>query len=362
MDFSNIVISIMIKNEAPVVEKTLASYISQGFFKFMVMDTGSTDSTMDIIHKIQKHPGISLSIVEQDFIDFSTSRNQLLKYTYNIFSDCLYTLMIDSEWYLHMSDPNPLLSITSYDVIYVRIEGMNYKFKQPRLFRIGGNASFKGRIHETIYNDDPSVKIQTSPVKGFYLEWKPSHRGIHQSFRRMDRDVEILLQENDLHNGSDGRTLFYLAFTYECKNHHDKALEYYEKRMQLFDIDTDEYFLTCYYAGRLLLSRSMDLEKGIEYLEKAASVRPNRAEPLVWIGRYKNNVYEKYNYFRKACGLHFPKRGFLLEINLWRIERWKQLALCAPKVNKKKEGRLAFENIFHRLSLSEKHQLMNIYS
>lgn len=363
--FSNIVVSIMIKNESAVIEKTLVSYISHGFFKFMVMDTGSTDSTLKVLYELQKCPDIILSIVQDKFIDFSTSRNQLLKYTYDRFSDCCsYTLMIDAEWYLQMNDPHPLVATiasSTADVIYVRIQGMNYAFLQPRLFRMNGNAFFRGRIHETVYDDDPSIHIMKIPVKGFYLEWNPSIKGVHQSLQRMNRDIEILLEDNKRFDGCDGRTLFYLGFTYECKHHYNEAMKYYKQRIQLSDIDSEEYFLAYYYAGRLLLTRLMEIEKGAEFLHKAVSLRPNRVEPLVWIGRYKKDLQEKYNYFRAACSIHRPKRALLLEINIWSIERWKQLALYAPKVDRIEEGRTAFEHISGRLSEKERQQLTTIY-
>src|SRR5262245_29513686 len=95
---------IMVKNEAGSLEATLQPMVDGGIQHFVVFDTGSTDGTQDIARAFfEKNniPAAQAHIVEEPFIDFSTSRNHALEATEQLFPEATFMLMPDAEWYMH---------------------------------------------------------------------------------------------------------------------------------------------------------------------------------------------------------------------------------------------------------------------
>ena len=66
---------IMVKNEAPVILKTLESVASR-VEKIFVYDTGSTDNTIDICKNYAPH----IEVKEGPWVNFSVSRNEALEW------------------------------------------------------------------------------------------------------------------------------------------------------------------------------------------------------------------------------------------------------------------------------------------
>src|SRR5690348_5608822 len=67
-----ICLSMIVKNEAPVIERCLRS-VKPYVHAWAVSDTGSTDGTQDIIRKFMADlPG---ELIERPWVDFSANRN-----------------------------------------------------------------------------------------------------------------------------------------------------------------------------------------------------------------------------------------------------------------------------------------------
>ena len=83
----------MIKNEEKRIHVSLESIV--GVCKSLIFyDTGSTDSTKDIVREFAAKHGVTLNIIEGIFVDFSTSRNVLLDYA-DQFEEIDYLLLLD---------------------------------------------------------------------------------------------------------------------------------------------------------------------------------------------------------------------------------------------------------------------------
>ncbi|HSC24856.1 MAG TPA: hypothetical protein VLB80_01395, partial [Candidatus Babeliales bacterium] len=96
---------IMVKNEVDVIIPTLQPFIDAGITSFLVYDTGSTDGTQNKIkNHFQEHCLNHTYIIEEPFVDFSTSRNRALELAEHIFVNNTFLLMLDAEWYIHNVD------------------------------------------------------------------------------------------------------------------------------------------------------------------------------------------------------------------------------------------------------------------
>jgi hypothetical protein len=94
---SHACLALMQKNEGPIIKRLFDSV--KGFVdEYCVVDTGSTDNTVEVIKSIDM-PGV---LVQEPFVDFATSRNFLLD-TCRARMTCDYLLLLDADMVLHVS-------------------------------------------------------------------------------------------------------------------------------------------------------------------------------------------------------------------------------------------------------------------
>jgi hypothetical protein len=93
----------MVKNEAHTIRDTLAS-VSPYIDSWLIMDTGSNDGTQSVIRDyFSRESPIRGRLLEEPFIDFSTSRNVALDAASDD-NDTHWHLLLDGDDYLR--DPN----------------------------------------------------------------------------------------------------------------------------------------------------------------------------------------------------------------------------------------------------------------
>jgi len=281
---------IMVKNEAEVIEATLQPFFEAGIQHYVIFDTGSTDDTvsltLDLFSKYNIEHG---HVVEKPFINFATSRNDAIEAAEEIFPHAAFFFMIDAEWY--MRNVKTLLEFCqshincTKDLYGVRLGHDTFKNYIPRLFRAHKGVRFCGAVHEYI-NKITEVKVPDEA----YIYWNPSINGIEKSRQRWHRDCNILLEEHEK-NPSDPRTVFYLAQSHACLQHHEQARFWYEKRCSM-----NGFYEENYIAHVRLAQAYQDLDnwpQALFYFIRAYSMNPERVEPLVRIAKY----YLKQNNF-----------------------------------------------------------------
>jgi hypothetical protein len=90
----------IVKNEARFIAGMLHSCIPIASF-VLVVDTGSTDATLDIVREVLTAAGRPFRIIETDFVDFATARNVAVD---NMPDWIQWTLMMDADEHLVMED------------------------------------------------------------------------------------------------------------------------------------------------------------------------------------------------------------------------------------------------------------------
>lgn len=326
----------MVKNEAPVIEATLQPFVENGVKDFVIFDTGSTDGTQEIAAHFFKRCNItSAYILEEPFIDFSTSRNHALDAVESLFPQAIFMLMPDAEWYIY--NVKELLKFCvahqfdyhdSY-LVPIRI-GIEEDYTS-RLIRCRKGVRFVGPVHEAL-NHVTYAKLPND----IYFEYRPSQEGSAKSAQRWMRDRDILLKSY-AENPHDSRTLFYLAQTYECLQDWENAYLHYEKRAQIRGWD-EENFATVYRMGRvaqMLASnvRNLQAPLAVAHYLTAYSLRPHRAEPLIRIAQYYLNTQDMYLAFlfaSRAAKIPYPSNDILfVEKYMYDFVRYDILGRCA---------------------------------
>ena len=339
---------LMVKNEASVIEATLQPFVDGGVKDFLIFDTGSTDDTQKITADFfERHNITDAHIIEEPFVDFSTSRNRALELTETLFPEATFMLMPDSEWYMHgvegllqfchdhQDDPH-----VSY---LVPIRSTTDAFYTSRLIRCRRGIRFVGAVHEAL-NVISYIKLPDA----IYFEWRPSQTGNKKSAQRWLRDRDLLLKSY-AENPNDPRTLFYLGQTYQCLGDYENAYIYYAKRDEIQGWD-EENFATKLRLGdvaqHLALSAPASLcPLAIRHYLEAFSARPSRAEPLVRIAQYymdKGDMHLAFLFASRAVNIPYPEHDILfIEKYTYDFTRYDVLGISAWYVGEYEIGEWA---------------------
>jgi hypothetical protein len=141
----------ILKNEAHNIAKTIAS-VRGAVDRVVVLDTGSTDGTQDVVLAACQSAGIPLSLYEEPFVDFATTRNRCNELHAAEPDASVFTLMMSGDETLsggaalreyleaHREDPRGAHDVT-----------MNIKFaywSYPRVLRTDSKWKYVGKVHE----------------------------------------------------------------------------------------------------------------------------------------------------------------------------------------------------------------------
>lgn len=338
-----LVLVLMVKNEEAVMKATLQPFLDASLDNYLILDTGSTDNTVAITKKLFEEYKVKHGyIVEEPFVDFSTSRNVALDYVEKKFPMAIFTLMIDAEWYMHnvkglikFCEENRNNKEISSVSLYGRHVALD--FYTQRLFRVDKHVRFVGVVHE-VPNQVSSMRIPTD----VYFELRPEQYGIEKSQQRWLRDKDLFLKEFEK-NPKNTRTLFYLGQTYECLGDWANAIIYYKKRCELMGGDEEDY-VAHYRVGRAAENLG-NWKEAEEYYLKAANMRPTRAEPLLHLSDHywcNNNPMLAFLYAERAVELSYPQDDVLfIEKVFYDYNRYDLLSRAAYSIGEFEIGKKA---------------------
>ncbi|MFA5999099.1 MAG: tetratricopeptide repeat protein [Candidatus Babeliales bacterium] len=336
-----LVITIMVKNEADVMERTLLPYLDAGLQHFLVLDTGSTDETVEVTKQLFESYDVHGFVVEQPFVDFATSRNYAIDCSEELFPKATFFLMIDAEWYLN--DVPGLINFCKLfrhfpETAYLMCLHNNHFSKNYlcRLWKPNHGIRFEGVVHEYLNK----IGYITVP-ETIYFNWDPTQRGIDKTNKRFYRDIELLLKEHEKHP-EDPRTLFYLGQSYACTNDYANAAIWYQKRSERSVWDQED-FMTWYRLGDAH-DQLGNWNQALFYYLKAYDMRPSRIEPLMKIANYYLKVldFAKAFYFSKlAVDTPVTTDTLFVENIAYNFDRYNLLGIAAWYVGEYEVGEKA---------------------
>ncbi len=336
MDTPLIVIVAIFKNEESVVEKTLLPFAKSGIKDFLILDTGSTDSTVEKTKHFFLSNQLNGVLKEDKFIDFSTSRNQALEYAEKYFCEATFLLMIDADWFLN--NPKGMINfcleqrakaISLYN-IYVHFG--HFVFASARLFRRESKIRYIGPVHEV-----PDTIADANIPENIFFSVTNDQAHSRKSRQRFKRDSIILLKEFKK-EPLNPRTLFYLAQTYECLNQTQNAFNFYFKRSLLAQICLKEdNALVFYRLGYLtenlsIIDKKFTWEMALEFYHEAYKICSERIEPMVAIAAHYLEKFPKISfvYLKHIYNSDLPKNKMVfLEKNIYEYVRYDLMSACA---------------------------------
>lgn len=244
-----------------------------------ILDTGSTDNTMEIIKdELKDIPG---TLHQGEFVDFCQARNLALSLLSNT---CKFVIMIDDSYTLYGGDKLRdilkkdkktscfLIKIGKYIDNHLRDD-----YYSKRITRCEDKLRYHYRVHEDI--DVSENKIKCIQDEGIFLDDIECKEHTKRSFKRYKRDIELLLLDHK-DNPNEQRTIYYLAKTYHVMEDYNNALEYYEKLKNLKNVREDFLFSAIYETACIKYFKDDNINFFKEMLFNLQYAFPYRAEPI----------------------------------------------------------------------------------
>jgi len=338
---------LMVKNESPRIRVTLDS-VASVVDGLIVFDTGSEDSTIDIVKEFSRESKIPLHLKIGKFQNFAVSRNELLAFA-DAVPDYDYYLLMDSNDELVLSTTKDVLKnkIFEYDCLYVHQKwhvgtDRDVDYHNVRVIKSRRGFEYVGPVHEYV-KIPPDARVGKLSYEDATLFQDRTKDDDGKTRNRWVTDVKILERELSEHP-REPRTQYYLAQTYACLEMIQKAKDAYEKRSLNENGFYEERFLSMMAVGDL----EKDVYEKIKWYVKAYAFA-NRAEPLVKMCRIfrtrEMKLYELgYAFAKIACDLEYPEKCTLhVDRKCYAHDRWQELSISAYYADEYEIGKRACE-------------------
>jgi tetratricopeptide (TPR) repeat protein len=260
----------IVKDEALVIERALAS-VRNHINHWLIIDTGSTDGTPEIIQKVMADiPG---RLYSRPFVDFSYNRTEAVQAA-RVCAD--YTLLLDADEMLIATDDFVWPQLETDLVELVHIAG-NHSRRHTALLSNRRSWEFHGVLFERLVTSPDDTRSVLSDV--VLRELKDGHR--HTSVSPIERNtLDARVLEAALRDDEENLNYRYrLAGCYRDSNRAAKALEAFAERVSLGG-DRGEVADSLLQIAHLLQRTSAEPDLVIAAYLNAWEAMPTRAEPL----------------------------------------------------------------------------------
>ena len=322
MTDASIALCMIVRDEAPILERCLAS-VADLIDTWVICDTGSSDGTPEVVHSaLADVPG---RLHERPWVDFGHNRSELMELAQG---SADYLLLLDADMTVRREGPLPELSADAY---LLREDG-GLDFAVMRLVSGDRRWWYEGSTHEYLATDG-SFRQEELAVLAIEHHADGSSR-----WQKLIRDVG-LLKRDIARDPANPRPVFYLAQTYRDLGRRELAIEHYRRRVEMGGWD-EEVFYAALQEG--LLRAEEDLPAAVPVLLEAWERRPSRAEPLHALARaYRQRGDHAAAHLFASRGLEIAYPSDVLFIHRWTYEWGLRLerALAAAGLGRLDEAR-----------------------
>jgi glycosyltransferase involved in cell wall biosynthesis len=333
-----ICLNMIVKDESEVILRCLASVKSLIDY-WVIVDTGSTDGTQEIIKEFLKDiPG---ELYEKPWKNFAHNRNEALdlakgKSDYIIFADA------DEEFLLKEDFHIPSLEKDFYEII---IEDTNLSIPHIQLVKSSLNWKWIGVLHEGIMcSEARSFDL----IEGVVISQKSKDGCRAKDPQKNLKDIQVL-EEALKEDPNNSRYVFYLAQTYLNAEEYHKALKQYERRISLGG-KNDEVFHSLYLAGLIKEFYGHPFEESLKNYTDAYFCNPERSETLYQMGlayfRQKNYILA-YSILKLAASISIPDSASFVKRFVYEYGAALEAANCGVLLGKKEESLKEYKRLLN---------------
>lgn len=279
----------IVKNEEAVILRCLKSF-APFITTWCIVDTGSTDRTVELITNFFKEQKIEGKLYERPWVDFEHNRNEALMYAREMVGSEGYCLCADADEEMTYQPgfklPTPM-TCTMYttDIIH------GCRFARARFYQ-AHKYVWAYPVHETLLPEEGVVEVRGSLNQIVINSYSDGARA--KEAGRWIKDAETLeeaiaiREKGELWRGRAlqlSRLYFYAGNSRFHGGQYELAIPHYEKRILINEFD-QEIFQGYYMMAKCheFLGRPRQVVVGAYF--EAYCQRPTRYEPIYHLIRY----------------------------------------------------------------------------
>jgi len=264
----------IVKDEEDTIRKCLTSvapYISY----WVIVDTGSTDNTKDVIKETMEELGIDGELHERPWVNFEVNRTESLQLAKG---KCDYRWIIDADDTFYPENPldNPFAGLDTvpdgYQITY-KLNSLQYY--RVQIVKSDQDWCYKGVLHEYLHLDKEGI-VQANITGCFVIADISPLKRASSLQEKYSNDAKIL-EEALLKEPNNTRYVFYLAQSYRDSEQYEKSLENYQKRAKMGEWEEEVYY-SMYMVAKLKERMKYPVNEVINDYSLAWEYRPSRLE------------------------------------------------------------------------------------
>lgn len=315
----------IVKNEEENLADCLDT-IKDSVEEIIILDTGSTDKTIDIARSMGAKVFNSKQFTSETKIEdfsFSRARNEAMRHA-------------TGDWLVWMDADDRLINdemifSPEFDAYYATIKYGNTSYHQCRFFRNYWGVHFSGAVHEFAVIDNCRLGTMQRCVFEHLPGEKPG---------RIDRNLSILNKEYQ-NDPTNKRTLFYLANANREAGEHEQAVIYYKGYIESGGNFHDEVALAHYYLALSHYCQSK-YDLALKAAHEAMAFDDKWGEPYALAGEcyyFKGQYRKAISYLTIAYEMPFPKTTMFVEKNRYREAPRLWISHCYEKLGDLEKAR-----------------------
>lgn len=266
-------ICMIVKNEESNIDRCLNS-IKDIADEIVIVDTGSTDNTIDIcksynakiINKLWNNDfsearNISLDHATKDYILFLDADEEIPKEDINKIKSLLNNKTLAEGYFLRLVNIINENSVGDYVVF--------------RLFKNNPKYRFTGKIHEQIANSIQQLNnkkcIETLDLRIFHYGYDPNTVDIQKKYKRNINILNTYKEEE-----KDAYYYYVLGNEYSRITDYEKSIYYYEKAIKKLDMKYNYIFYPYLILNTVkAYSNTKQFYKELKFIESIKSTTPD---------------------------------------------------------------------------------------
>jgi len=360
-----LILTQIMKDESHVAKRMLDS-IKNFVDGICVVDTGSTDDSIEIVKKWGDDNNVETYVFERPFDDFEKSRNFSIQKAKDSFLNrddghTYYGFWIDFDEQLILHD-NFNKSKIDKDLYMFNTFIGQMKYTRNELYRLDKPFRFYGPVHEFIVCDDQN--ITSGLMEGLHINVSMDGNSWKSNIPSKYLSHSHKLESYIANNRQDPRWIFYTAQSYhdsasmpdnieENKERLRRSLKYYKERTERSDGYVEEIYYAYYRMGSIMKTLEEPWNLTMQQCLKAYSVDPLRGESIKLIIDYYLQMgewnlaylYTKFGYENFHNKNPYPTRLLFVEEALYTWRFAEAHAAACFYTGRKDEAKKVYEQM-----------------
>lgn len=270
----------IVKNEEAVIERALRSAFPSFVTTYVIVDTGSTDRTKEIIRSVLADVSGGL-LVDRPWVDFGTNRSEALALCDGRMD---WAIMMDADDSLAgVAPPASFWTETEADAYNMCLHHSVLRHQRTQVFRTNRGWRYKGVVHE--FPDSAGRLIKDIPPN-MYIETRCE--GVRsrdpEKFTKDAAALEKELATECATHCVTHRTLFYLAQSYRDAGKMGEAERVYRQYLTVPDGSNQQRYMVLVN----LITIVSDVKETAAWAWEAIDLCPHRLEaPFAFVQKQR---------------------------------------------------------------------------